>query len=124
MTDAAPTASVTTRLFAMAAAFACLALGLITLYSSGVGLIDPKLHRAGGFALALIVAIAVSQKRRADRGKSAPVYLAVDLALILAGLWSIWSFHFVQTEMETALYDVTNKDAWPALAGLAVFLEL
>ena len=124
MMDVAPTASVTTRLFAMAAAFACLALGLITLYSSGVGLIDPKLHRAAGFAFALIVAVAVSQKRRADRGISTPLHLIIDLALILAGLWSIWSFHFVQTEMETALYDVTTKDAWPALAGLVVFLEL
>ena len=43
MTDAAPTASVVTRLFAMAASLACLVLGLMTLYSSGVGLIDPKL---------------------------------------------------------------------------------
>ena len=124
MTDAVPTASVTTRLFAMAAAFACLALGLITLYSSGVGLIDPKLHRAAGFALALIVAVAVSQKRRAARSNSTPLLFAIDLALILVGLWSIWSFHFVQTEMETALYDVSTKDAWPALAGLVVFLEL
>ena len=41
-----------------------------------------------------------------------------------AGLWAIWSFFFVQTQMETALYDVTRADAWPALAGLIVFLEL
>ncbi|MEO0391209.1 MAG: TRAP transporter fused permease subunit, partial [Pseudomonadota bacterium] len=52
------------------------------------------------------------------------VHLAIDVAVILAGLWSIWSFHFVQTEMETALYDVSTRDAWPALAGLVVFLEL
>lgn len=121
MTDAASLASVTTRLFGFAATLACLALGLITLYSSGVGLIDPKLHRATGFGLALIVAVAVSQKRRQA---TTPLHLAVDVALILAGLWSIWSFHFVQTEMETALYDVTIRDAWPALAGLVVFLEL
>ena len=125
MTDAAPTASVTTRLFAIAAAIACLALGLITLYSSGIGLIDPKLHRAAGFALALIVAVSVSQKRRAERGAtSTPFHLVIDFALVVVGLWSIWSFHFVQSEMETALYDVTSKDAWPALAGLVVFLEL
>lgn len=124
MTDAAPKASVTTRLFVGASALACFILGLITLYSSGVGLIDPKLHRAVGFALALVVAVAVSQKRRALHGSSTPGHLVIDLALILAGLWSIWSFHFVQTEMETALYDVATNDAWPALAGLVVFLEL
>ncbi|WP_420332193.1 TRAP transporter permease [Roseibium sp.] len=121
MTDAASPAGVTTRLFGFAAALACCALGLITLYSSGIGLIDPKLHRAVGFALALIVAVSVSQKRR---GATKPLHLAVDVVLILAGLWSIWSFYFVQSEMETALYDVTNRDAWPALAGLVVFLEL
>lgn len=121
MTDAASPAGVTTRLFGFAAAVACCALGLITLYSSGIGLIDPKLHRAVGFALALIVAVSVSQKRR---GATKPLHLAVDVVLVLAGLWSIWSFYFVQTEMETALYDVTNRDAWPALAGLVVFLEL
>ncbi|WP_305984910.1 TRAP transporter fused permease subunit [Roseibium sp. MMSF_3544] len=121
MTDAASPASVTTRLFGLAATVACLALGLITLYSSGIGLIDPKLHRAAGFGLALIVAVAVSQKRR---GGTTPLHLAIDVVLVLAGLWSIWSFFYVQTEMETALYDVTNRDAWPALAGLVVFLEL
>lgn len=121
MTDAASPASVTTRLFGLAATVACLALGLITLYSSGIGLIDPKLHRAAGFGLALIVAVAVSQKRR---GGTTPLHLAIDVVLVVAGLWSIWSFFYVQTEMETALYDVTNRDAWPALAGLVVFLEL
>ena len=124
MTDAAPFASVTTRLFAIASTIACFALGLITLYSSGYGLIDPKLHRAAGFALAMIVAVAVSQGRREARGGSTPIQLAIDAVLVLAGLWSIWSFYFVQSEMETALYDVSTKDAWPALAGLVVFLEL
>ncbi|MEM8752959.1 MAG: TRAP transporter large permease subunit, partial [Pseudomonadota bacterium] len=124
MTDAAPRAGVATIPFALASTLACLALGLITLYSSGVGLIDPKLHRAAGFALALVIAVSASQTRREKSGGSTPLHIGVDVALILAGLWSIWSFHFVQTEMETALYDVTTDDAWPALAGLAVFLEL
>ncbi|WP_299752801.1 TRAP transporter fused permease subunit [uncultured Tateyamaria sp.] len=125
MTDAAPTASVPIRLFAFASALACLALGLITLYSSGIGLIEPKFHRAVGFALALLVGILVSQQRRAVAGKPiTALQLAIDALLLVAGLWSIWSFHFVQTEMETALYDVTTRDAWPALAGLVVFLEL
>ena len=124
MTDAAPRASVATIPFALASTLACLALGLIALYSSGVGLIDPKLHRAAGFALALIVAVSASQTRREAKGGSTLFHIIVDVALIVAGAWSIWSFHFVQTEMETALYDVTTDDAWPALAGLAVFLEL
>ena len=124
MTDAAQQGRNLTQLFAVCAGLACFALGVITLYSSGIGLIDPKLHRAVGFALALWVAIAVSQKRRAEKGGTSPLQLALDGALIVAGLWSIWSFHFVQTEMETALYDVTTSDAWPALAGLMVFLEL
>ncbi len=125
MTDAAPTASVPIRLFAFASASACLALGLITIYSSGIGLIEPKLHRAAGFALALLVGIVVSQRRRATAGKPVTtLHLGLDILLLAAGLWSIWSFHFVQTEMETALYDVTIRDAWPSLAGLIVFLEL
>ncbi|MEM1078132.1 MAG: TRAP transporter fused permease subunit [Pseudomonadota bacterium] len=125
MTDAAPTASVPIRLFAVASMLSCLALGVLTIYSSGIGLIEPKLHRASGFALALLVGITVSQSRRIATGKPVtPLRIAVDLGLLIAGLWSIWSFHFVQTEMETALYDVTTRDAWPALAGLLVFLEL
>ena len=108
-------------------AIACFALAAIALYSSGIGLIDPKLHRAVGFALALVVAVCVSRTRREDDGQSggkALLLSGIDIALVLAGLWSIWSFFFVQSEMETALYDVSNRDAWPALAGLVVFLEL
>ena len=106
---------------------ACFALGAIALYSSGVGLIDPLVHRAAGFALSLIVAVVVSRSRReaSERGDTKPqLNLAIDLTLVAAGLWSIWSFYFVQNEMETALYDITSGDAWPALAGLVVFLEL
>lgn len=124
MTDAISTTRVSMRLFALASLASCCALGLITLYSSGVGLIDPKIHRAVGFALALIVAVAVSQRRQRVKGELGATRILVDTILVIAGMWAIWSFYFVQTEMETALYDVTTKDAWPALAGLAVFLEL
>jgi TRAP transporter 4TM/12TM fusion protein len=115
-------------LFTLASTMACVILGLIALYSSGIGLIDPKLHRAGGFALALIVGIAVSRSNRENaKGSSAKYFLpnlCIDFVLLVGGLWSIWSFFFVQTEMEEALYDVTTADAWPALVGLVVFLEL
>ncbi|MEM7720443.1 MAG: TRAP transporter fused permease subunit [Pseudomonadota bacterium] len=125
MTDAVRKNSGLIRVFSLASVLACLTLGVMTLYSSGVGLIDPKLHRATGFALALLVGIVASQQRRAAAGKPVSLLqLGIDALLLLLGLWSIWSFHFVQTEMETALYDVTTRDAWPALAGLMVFLEL
>jgi len=118
----------TAKLFALLSALACFCLGAIALYSSGIGLIEPKLHRAAGFALALIAGVAAA---RAKREAAGPVtgarraaHLCLDVAMIAAGLWAIWSFHFVQTQMEVSLYDVTQADAWPALAGLAVFLEL
>ena len=119
---------------------ACVALAGIALYSSGVGLIDPKLHRACGFALALLVAVAVSWQRvsgsktnhannadtvePANAAKYSLVRALIDALLIVVGLWSVWSFYTVQSAMETALYDITSQDAWPALAGLVVFLEL
>jgi len=112
--------------FAGVSVLACLALGLIALYSAGLGLIDPKLHRAVGFALSLLAAVAVARKRRSPQ-QNKPLQLAnliVDIGLILIGLWAIWSFYFVQNEMETALYDISTTDAWPALAGVMVFLEL
>ncbi len=116
------------RLFGWASVLACAALGIIALYSSGIGLLDPKMHRAGGFALALIVGIAAAQANRLASGPqsvmSNRLHLIVDVAMLIAGLWAIWSFYFVQTEMEEALYDVTRADAWPAFAGLVVFLEL
>ena len=117
------------RVFSIASILACAALGVIALYSSGLGLLDPKLHRATGFGLALIVGVALSRKTRAAKRKDKAeaffgLNLVVDLALVVVGLWAIWSFFFVQTQMEEALYDVSNRDAWPALAGLAVFLEL
>ncbi|MEL6677240.1 MAG: TRAP transporter fused permease subunit [Pseudomonadota bacterium] len=125
MTDAASPVSGPARAFAVASALSCLALGLITLYSSGIGLVEPKMHRAAGFALALIVGLHVSQTRRAAKGRPvSTLNILLDVGLLLIGLWSIWSFHFVQTEMEVSLYDVTARDAWPALAGLVVFLEL
>ncbi len=116
------------RLFAHLGTLACFALGAIALYSSGVGLIDPKLHRAGGFALALVVAVAVARSRREATGSImgalAVLHVVLDVALIGLGFWAIWSFLAVQTQMEVALYDVTRADAWPAIAGLVVFLEL
>ncbi|WP_299146285.1 TRAP transporter fused permease subunit [uncultured Tateyamaria sp.] len=118
----------TTRLFALLSALACFLLGAIALYSSGLGLIDPKLHRAAGFALALIAGVSAARAKREASGPltgaQGSLHLVLDVALIAAGLWAIWSFHFVQTQMETALYDVRVADAWPALAGLVVFLEL
>ena len=128
MTAGTPSSGATAKLLAILSAIACFLLGVIALYSSGVGLIEPKFHRAAGFALAVIVGVAASRARREANGRvtgaQASVHLVLDVVLILAGFWSIWSFHFVQSQMETALYDVTRADAWPALAGLAVFLEL
>jgi len=90
--------------------------------------VEPKVHRAAGFALALVVGITASRNRREAKepvtGTKATIQSVIDIAMLAAGLWSIWSFFFVQTQMETALYDVTRADAWPALAGLVVFLEL
>ena len=118
----------TAKLYVFTSAIACVGLGTIAVYSSGLGLIDPTFHRAAGFALALIVAISTSRIRREAKspatGIRATLHLVTDLALLVAGLWSILSFNFVQTQMNVALYDVSNSDAWPALAGLVVFLEL
>lgn len=118
----------TAGLFALLSTLACLLLGAITLYSSGIGLVEPKFHRAAGFALALVVGVSASRARReaagAVTGARAVIHLVLDGCMVAAGLWSIWSFYFVQSQMEVALYDVTRADAWPALAGLAVFLEL
>lgn len=115
-------------LFSWVSVLACAALGMIALYSSGIGLLDPKLHRACGFALALIAGIAAAQSKRKDPRTGAmashALNLTIDFAMLVAGLWAIWSFFFVQREMEEALYDVTKADAWPAFAGLVVFLEL
>lgn len=125
MTDAALQPNTLTRSFTLLSGAACFVLGVIALYSSGIDLIDPKMHRALGFALALFVGIAASQKRRLGAGKPVSLLqLGIDAVLLVLGLWSIWSFYFVQTQMESSLYDVTNSDAWPALAGLIVFLEL
>ncbi len=119
------------KYFSGASIVACFVLGAIALYSSGVGLIDPKFHRSIGFALALVAAVVVSRKRRIAKNtklnhtEQLPKFnLAIDLLLIVAGFWSIWSFYFIQSEMETALYDISTKDAWPAMFGLVVFLEL
>ena len=115
-------------LYAGLAGLACAVLGAIALYSSGVGLIDPKLHRAAGFALALVVAVVVSRQRATLEAETTPAFwplrIALDLALVVGGLWAIWSFFNVQTQMETALYDIRGRDAWPAMVGLIVFLEL
>ncbi|WP_298362844.1 TRAP transporter fused permease subunit [uncultured Litoreibacter sp.] len=118
----------TAKLFALLSALACFLLGAIALYSSGLGLIEPKFHRAAGFALALIAGVAAARAKREAAGPivgtKGGLHLILDVAMVVAGLWAIWSFHFVQTQMETALYDVSVADAWPALAWLIVFLEL
>jgi len=58
----------TAKLFAILSALACFLLGAIALYSSGIGLIEPKFHRAAGFALALIVGISASRAKREAKG--------------------------------------------------------
>lgn len=116
------------RMSSLLGASACFLLGAVALYSSGVGLVDPKLHRAGGLALALVAAVTVARSRRESTGPPegalAAFHLVLDIALLGFGLWAIWSFYSVQAQMEIALYDVTRVDAWAALAGLVVFLEL
>ncbi len=115
------------RVLNWASVIACAILGAMAIYTSGIGLLDASTQRAGGFALALIVGVAASRSIRNPKqmsSASSTFHIIMDVILIVAGLWSIWSFHFVQGQMQTALYDVTNADAWPALAGLCVFLEL
>lgn len=125
--DATPSSGID-KLYWLLSVVACFGLGAITLYSSGVGLVEPKFHRAAGFALALVVGITASRSKRQARGQiygpMAVSHFVLDVVMLLAGLWAIWSFFFVQNQMETALYDVTTADAWPALAGLVVFMEL
>jgi len=98
------------RLYLLLSALACFALGAIALYSSGIGLVEPKFHRAAGFALALVVGIVASRTRREAKapvtGTKETAHVFVDVAMLGAGLWAIWSFFFVQSQMETALYDV------------------
>lgn len=128
MTEDATPSSGIDKLYWLLSVLACFGLGAIALYSSGVGLVEPKFHRAAGFALALVVGITASRSKRQAKavggGPMAIPHLILDVAMLVAGLWSIWSFFFVQSQMETALYDVTLSDAWPAVAGLIVFLEL
>lgn len=115
------------RVLNWASVIACAILGAMAIYTSGIGLLDASTQRAGGFALALIVGVAASRSIRNPKqmsSASSMFHIIMDVILIVAGLWSIWSFYFVQGQMQTALYDVTNADAWPALAGLCVFLEL
>lgn len=100
-------------------------LGAMAIYSAGIDLIHPKLHRTIGVALAIIVGVVVSRKKR----ENTPAHLEVplfllDMVMILIGIWAVWCFLFVQTEMEEALYDVTSRDVWPALLGVAICLEL
>lgn len=121
MTSASKDNAALAKAFRLGSAFACFGLGLITLYTSGIGLLDPKFHRALGFSLALIVSL-VAARRKSEN--TSGLHLLADLVLLGLGLWAIWSFLDVQTRMETALYDVTASDALPALVGLVVFLEL
>ena len=82
---------------------ACFLLGAIALYSSGIGLIEPKFHRAAGFALALIVGVSASRAKREGpaRHRARGTLHLVSTWSCCRGFWAIWSFHFVQTQMET-----------------------
>ncbi len=127
MTDPSRASAQMSRVLNWASVIACAILGAMAIYTSGIGLLDASTQRAGGFALALIVGVAASRSIRNPKqmsSASSTFHIIMDVILIVAGLWSIWSFYFVQGQMQTALYDVTNADAWPALAGLCVFLEL
>lgn len=125
MTEAQASRGIALPMLAFVGTLAAAGLGAITLYTSGLGLLDPKLHRAGAFAPALLVAIWAARKHQPlPQGPRGWYVLALDLLLLAAGLWAIWSFYTVQSFMETALYDVRQRDVWPALAGIVVFLEL
>ncbi len=127
MTNASPSSPLASMAYKSIWIVGCLALGLVALYSSGIGLVDPKFHRAAGFALSLAVAIVASRERRKASGKTDRFPRAnpvIDFLLLALGCWAIWSFYSIQTQMETALYDVSAMDVWPAFAGLIVFLEL
>ncbi|MEM8648978.1 MAG: TRAP transporter fused permease subunit [Pseudomonadota bacterium] len=128
MTESAPNSEPITRMVLVAGAVASALMGFIAVYSSGIGLLDPKLHRAGGFALAIIVCVALSRSTRKSKAELPPWRSRLagvsDLLLVGFGLWAVFSFFEVQTKMEEALYDISSVDTWPAIAGLVVFLEL
>ena len=72
------------------ALLACAALGAIALYSAGVGLIDPKMHRAGGFGLALLVEVYAARVKRRSGETSLEftnlLHTIIDFAMVAAGL--------------------------------------
>lgn len=116
------------RILFFASVACCGVIGAMSLYSAGIGLIDPTWHRTLGFGLALVIGVAAARRKQLSAAPQGSGYgirhIAVDLLLLGAGCWAIVSFFVVQSEMQVVLYDVTRQDAWPALAGLCVFLEL
>ena len=83
MTSSTQSSGVPTRILAWLSAIACFGLGIIALYSSGIGLIDPKLHRAVGFGLALIVLATICAAMRLRSSCSLRISTCMDFPRVL-----------------------------------------
>ena len=94
----------------IAGIISAISLSLISVYSSGFALIDPKFHRALCCGLALIVVVLIPYRKIENSINFSPSRVIVDFLLIIFGILTVIKFYNVQTIMENELYDISYFD--------------
>ena len=108
----------------IAGIISAISLSLISVYSSGFALIDPKFHRALCCGLALIVVVLIPYRKIENSINFSPSRVVVDFLLIIFGILTVIKFYNVQTIMENELYDISYFDGLYSILGLIIFIEV
>ena len=101
-----------------------ISLSLISVYSSGFALIDPKFHRALCCGLALIVVVLIPYRKIENSINFLLSRVAVDFLLIVFGMLTVIKFYNVQTIMENELYDISYFDGLYSILGLLSLIHI
>lgn len=106
-----------------------LCLVALTVYTTGVGLVDAVAQRTAVVAAALLICIVSSSwLRNRDGFNGGPVrrlfHILADVGLLVLGLGACWQAYAVITATQDTIYELTEFDAFVSVLGILVVLEM
>ncbi len=112
------------RFLSLIGILSALMLSLISVYSSGFALIDPKFHRALCCGLALITVVLLPYRKLENSSDFMISKLFLDFSIIIFGILTVIKFYAVQAILEIELYEVSYFDGLYSILGLIIFIEV
>lgn len=117
------------RVFGVLVTAILICLVALTLYTTGIGLVDAVAQRSSVVAASLVICIVSSSwLRNRDKLNGTPVrnflHISADIGLLVIGLFACWQAYAVITATQDTIYELTEFDAFISVLGIFVVLEM